>query len=271
LTAWTWSTSTAYAVADRTLGRPWATTLPFPVHVVAQVRTEDVFAHTVLTTTFDYHEGYWDPADREFRGFRRVEQTDALAPVATPSPSSASIQPLDPLTPRFTVPAGFDATAHGNLLANWSFDETGTAATTLTTTAAQPSGGGSSAAPAWGTWNNNPTTTTTELVPSGQVPSLLPHAVGGTALHVTTGADGCGIVATFHPAGGDPAQVLTSIWLYLVRGAVAVGTGDGGSTGRDVVCGQTGQWVFVQAANGVSPANELVVYAAGDDGAEFYV
>ena len=85
VTTWTWSTSSAYAAADRTAGEPWATTLPFPVHVVAQIQTQDVFAKTTLTTTFAYHDGYWDPADREFRGFRRVEQTDALtATTATP-------------------------------------------------------------------------------------------------------------------------------------------------------------------------------------------
>ena len=270
VTTWTWSTSSAYAAADRTAGEPWATTLPFPVHVVAQIQRQDVFAQTTLATTFAYHDGYWDPADREFRGFRRVEQTDALAPATAPPAAPATVQPLDPLTPRYTVPADFDPAAAGNLLANWSFDAPGTAPTTLTTTADQPAGGGASAAPGWGTWNNAAATTTTELVATSQVPGQLPQAVGGSALHVTTDGDGCGIVQAFAAPGGPPDRTLTSVWLYLVRGSVAVGTGAGGSTWRDVVCDQTGQWVLVQAGNGGSPASELIIYAAGGAGAEFY-
>jgi len=270
VTTWTWSTSSAYAAADRTAGEPWATTLPFPVHVVAQIQSQDVFAQTTLTTTFAYHDGYWDPADREFRGFRRVEQTDALTPATAPPAAPATVQPLDPLTPRYTVPADFDPAGAGNLLANWSFDAPGTTPTTLTTTVDQPVGGGAAAAPGWGTWNNAAATTTTELVAAYQVPGQLPQAVGGTALHVTTDGDGCGIVQAFAAPGGPPARTLTSVWLYLVRGSVAVGTGAGGSTGRDVVCDQAGQWVLVQAGNGGSPASELIIYAAAGGGAEFY-
>ena len=270
VTTWTWSTSSAYAAADRAAGEPWATTLPFPVHVVAQTESQDRFAQTTLTTTFAYHDGYWDPADREFRGFRRVEQTDALTPTTAPPAAPATVQPLDPLTPRYTVPADFDPAGAGNLLANWSFDAPGTAPTTLTTTADQPAGGGAAAAPGWGTWNNVAATTTTELVATYQVPAQLPQAIGGTALHVTTDGDGCGIVQTFAAPGGPPERALTSVWLYLVRGSVTVGTGAGGSTGRDVVCDQTGQWVLVQAENVGAPADELIIYAAGGDGAEFY-
>src|SRR4029079_2795664 len=77
VTTWTWSTSSAYAAADRTAGEPWATTLPFPVHVVAEIQNQDVFAQTTLTTTFAYHDGYWDTADREFRGFPPRQQNHA--------------------------------------------------------------------------------------------------------------------------------------------------------------------------------------------------
>jgi RHS repeat-associated protein len=71
--------STRYSVADRDAGRPWRTTLPFPVHVVARMTVEDAFSDTVLTTEFTYHHGYWDGGDREFRGFGRVDQRDALS------------------------------------------------------------------------------------------------------------------------------------------------------------------------------------------------
>jgi len=72
-----YSTSTAYAEADRQAGRPWRTTLPFPVQVVSQVTVTDTFSQSTLTTQYSYHHGYWDGADREFRGFARVDQRDA--------------------------------------------------------------------------------------------------------------------------------------------------------------------------------------------------
>lgn len=54
----------------------WKTPLPFPVHVVAQVEVIDAFSKGKLTTEYRYHHGYWDGAEREFRGFGRVEQLD---------------------------------------------------------------------------------------------------------------------------------------------------------------------------------------------------
>jgi RHS repeat-associated protein len=54
----------------------WRTTLPFPVQVVARVEVIDAFSKGKLTTVYRYHHGYWDGAEREFRGFGMVEQLD---------------------------------------------------------------------------------------------------------------------------------------------------------------------------------------------------
>jgi RHS repeat-associated protein len=54
----------------------WKTPLPFPVQVVAQVEAIDEISKGKLTTQYHYHHGYWDGAEREFRGFGRVEQRD---------------------------------------------------------------------------------------------------------------------------------------------------------------------------------------------------
>jgi RHS repeat-associated protein len=54
----------------------WRTTLPFPVHVVAHVEVTDAISGGRLTTEYRYHHGYWDGAEREFRGFAMVEQLD---------------------------------------------------------------------------------------------------------------------------------------------------------------------------------------------------
>jgi RHS repeat-associated protein len=71
--------STRYAQADAAAGTPWRTTLPFPVHVVAATQVTDYFSGTTLSTEYDYHHGYWDGGDREFRGFARVDHRDTLA------------------------------------------------------------------------------------------------------------------------------------------------------------------------------------------------
>ncbi|MGN7200355.1 SpvB/TcaC N-terminal domain-containing protein [Arthrobacter sp. SAFR-044] len=262
-----YATSTAYATADRTAGRPWRTTLPFPVHVVASVTTHDAFAHTVLNTRFSYHDGYWDPGDREFRGFARVEQTDALLPVTSEPLPPVKIEPLDPLAAPANVPIGFDSAAAGNLLANFSFDAPSPGGpSTLTTTGDHPSGGGPSAADSWTVWNNAATTTTTELLAS-----TLPYGRGGSMVHVTTGAGGCGIVQTFLPAHTGPVHVMSSAWLYVMRGSVMIGTGDGGNTSEDAVCAETGRWMLMEAGNQSTPGNEIVIYSASADGAEFYI
>ena len=54
----------------------WKTPLPFPVQVVARVEVIDEISGGKLTTEYRYHHGYWDGAEREFRGFGRVEQLD---------------------------------------------------------------------------------------------------------------------------------------------------------------------------------------------------
>ncbi|MGL5927782.1 MAG: toxin TcdB middle/N-terminal domain-containing protein, partial [Dermatophilaceae bacterium] len=69
----------------------WSTTLPFPVQVVSTVRTLDQVSGTTLTTTYDYHDGYWDGAEREFRGFGRVDQRDTEA-LAGPDAATAPVE-----------------------------------------------------------------------------------------------------------------------------------------------------------------------------------
>jgi RHS repeat-associated protein len=54
----------------------WKTPLPFPVQVVARVEVIDEISKGKLTTEYCYHHGYWDGAEREFRGFGMVEQFD---------------------------------------------------------------------------------------------------------------------------------------------------------------------------------------------------
>lgn len=68
--------STKFYLEDRRAGKPWITRLPFPVHVVARVETFDHISRSRFVTRYTYHHGYFDGAEREFRGFGMVEQWD---------------------------------------------------------------------------------------------------------------------------------------------------------------------------------------------------
>lgn len=151
-----------------------------------------------------------------------------------------------------------------NLLFNSSF-ETGLPIgqeTNLTTVAGN---GGTSAATNWSSWNNTPATTITELLPS-----TLANA-GDTMLHVTTTGQLNGVFQNFLLFNTGPNEVISSAWVYVLSGQVGIGTGNGGNTSLDTFSSTTGQWEFLQASNGVSPANEFIVYSASSGGADFYV
>ena len=71
-----YKSSTYFYLADKLAGTPWITKLPFPVHCVTKVSSRDAVTRAYLTTEYTYHHGYYDHAEREYRGFGRVDQTD---------------------------------------------------------------------------------------------------------------------------------------------------------------------------------------------------
>jgi len=73
----TYAPSTKFYLQDLLSGEPWATRLPFPVHVVEQVQLNEGVSRTTVVRTYSYHHGYYDGVEREFRGFGRVDQLDA--------------------------------------------------------------------------------------------------------------------------------------------------------------------------------------------------
>jgi RHS repeat-associated protein len=91
-----YASSTAFYLADKAAGRPWITRLPFPVHVVERVETDDRISRNRFVTRYDYHHGFFDGTEREFRGFGMVEQwdTEELAALAG-SPDFPSATNLD--------------------------------------------------------------------------------------------------------------------------------------------------------------------------------
>ncbi len=68
--------STKFYLQDKEEGKPWITKLPFPVHVVERIETIDRISRNIFVSNHAYHHGYFDKAEREFRGFGRVEQYD---------------------------------------------------------------------------------------------------------------------------------------------------------------------------------------------------
>jgi RHS repeat-associated protein len=71
-----YKSSTYYYLNDKLAGKPWITRLPFPVQVVSKRTVEEKIANVKFTSEYNYHHGYYDHAEREFRGFGMVEQLD---------------------------------------------------------------------------------------------------------------------------------------------------------------------------------------------------
>ncbi len=71
-----YKSSTWFYLKDKQDGKPWITKLPFPVQVVYKSTVEEKITNTKFTTQYSYHHGYYDHAEKEFRGFGRVEQLD---------------------------------------------------------------------------------------------------------------------------------------------------------------------------------------------------
>ena len=68
--------STKFYLENQKQQKGWKSSLPFPVQVVSRLEVIDVVSGGKLTTEYIYHHGYWDGAEREFRGFGRTDQRD---------------------------------------------------------------------------------------------------------------------------------------------------------------------------------------------------
>lgn len=75
-TALSYRSSTEFYLKDLADGKPWITKLPFPVHVIEMVETRDLIGRNHFVSRYAYHHGFFDGAEREFRGFGMVEQWD---------------------------------------------------------------------------------------------------------------------------------------------------------------------------------------------------
>ena len=69
-----YSSSVAEMVRDAADGRPWEQVIPFPVPVVSGMDVYD--GSNTYRTEFAYRNGYYDPEEKEFRGFAEVVKTE---------------------------------------------------------------------------------------------------------------------------------------------------------------------------------------------------
>lgn len=69
--------STQFYLEDKLAGKPWVTKLHFPVQCISKAETRDQISGYRFVSSYKYHHGYYDHAEREFRGFGMVEQTDS--------------------------------------------------------------------------------------------------------------------------------------------------------------------------------------------------
>jgi RHS repeat-associated protein len=72
-----YTSSTQFYIDDKLAGNPWITRLPFPVQVVSKVVVLDRISGNQITSRYAYHHGFFDPFEREYRGFGLVEKWDA--------------------------------------------------------------------------------------------------------------------------------------------------------------------------------------------------
>ncbi|MEO1623778.1 MAG: toxin TcdB middle/N-terminal domain-containing protein, partial [Bacteroidota bacterium] len=70
-----YESSTDIRQRDEASGEPWDTYLPFPLQVVDQIKETDKISGMIRHTHLRYHRGYFDPAEKVFRGFERVTMT----------------------------------------------------------------------------------------------------------------------------------------------------------------------------------------------------
>ncbi|KAI9845919.1 MAG: hypothetical protein M1837_004455 [Sclerophora amabilis] len=75
----TYESSNWFYLQDERRGTPWKTKIGFPVQCVTHIVVTDEVAGTRTQSRYEYHEGYYDGTEKEFRGFGMVETWDAEA------------------------------------------------------------------------------------------------------------------------------------------------------------------------------------------------
>jgi hypothetical protein len=155
-----------------------------------------------------------------------------------------------------------------NLLSNPTMAQPGPNGSYTDVTTLVPGGAGNSASASWTLFTNNP-----GRIISQQMTSTLPGMT--RMLHVITWAPDNGAVQVFPGSASctanGPAHTDSGAWVYVRSGQVCIGTGNGGNTHCDDYSNFNNTWEWLEAPNGVSPANEFIVYATSPGGADYFI
>lgn len=76
LRKFSYAPSTKHYLRDKMAGKPWVTKLSFPVQTLERVEVFEQITQSRFVSRYAYHHGYFDPIEKEFRGFGMVEQWD---------------------------------------------------------------------------------------------------------------------------------------------------------------------------------------------------
>lgn len=74
---YTYKPSTHFSRQDARAGQPWTTKLPKPIQCIERAVMRDRITNHKSTTSYAYHNGYWDGEEGEFAGFGRVDVWNA--------------------------------------------------------------------------------------------------------------------------------------------------------------------------------------------------
>lgn len=190
-------------------------------------------------------------------------QLEMTAQIFQPTQNQPTIQNQYQTQPQYAQ--NFNISSSGNLLQNGTFDIPNQNGPVSSFKRTQPNiGGGQSGAAVWTTWANQMgSTIETEWMNS--------TFTGGHMLRVSTNGHSNGIVNTFGRTNEGHEEVTACVWLFIERGTVTVGVGNGGNIRESMVLVQTGKWERITVSNSVSPANQIVIYSYSQGGADFYV
>jgi hypothetical protein len=144
-----------------------------------------------------------------------------------------------------------------NVLANPGFDAVGPRGpSTLDVGVVGAGSFNYSAAASWTLYLNVLGNIATEELPAD---SMGAH---GGALRVSITSDDGGIVQYFGP-GGIPGAAVITARVYVLKGQVAIGAGDGGSATLTEVSTTTGAWELIRTAESNRPVTEVAIYSTG--------
>ena len=73
----TYSNSGRHYLRDNLAGRPWISKLPNHATVVDRMDVWDQIGNTRFCSRYEYHDGFFDSGEREFRGFGQVDRYDS--------------------------------------------------------------------------------------------------------------------------------------------------------------------------------------------------